>query len=133
MSISHARALALILASVAIAVAGCGGSSNKSGGTGAGTGAVPPASTTGGTGTSATSRTGALPLSTKVNSAAYRAYAQRGLAQIPGVTPASIPKIINCVVQKQLSQGITTLAEVKMHTAEVQADGRACARAAGLH
>ncbi len=127
MSTFHMRPLALILASVAIAVAGCGGSSNKSGGTGTGA----PASTTGGTGTSASS--GALPLSTKVNSAAYRAYAERGLAQISGVTSASIPKIINCVVQKQLSQGITTLAAVKTHKSQVQADGTACAKAAGLH
>jgi hypothetical protein len=127
MSTLHMRPLALVLASAAIAVAGCGGSSNKSGGTGTGA----PASTTGGTGTSATS--GSLPLSTKVNSAAYRAYAQQGLAQIPGVTSTSIPKIINCVVQKQLSQGITTLAAVKTHKSEVSADGRSCARAAGLH
>lgn len=113
--------LVSLLAVTAIAVAGCGGSSKPSG---------TPAGSGGGTGTSISS---ALPPSTKVGSAAYRAFVARGLAQIPGVPHSAIPKIISCVIQKELSQGVTTVGAVKSHGAQVQADGVACARAAGLH
>lgn len=117
--------LVLALTTAVIAVAGCGGSSKPAGNTNA-----PPAGTTAGTGTSVTASP--LPPSTKINSPAYRAFAERGLAQIPGVTASAIPRIIDCVVQKQLSQGITTVGAVKTHRSQVNADGVACAHQAGL-
>lgn len=112
----------LLALTVAIAVAGCGGSSKNPSGTPAGTGA--------GTGTSAPS---VLAPSTKVGSPAYRAFTARGLALIPGVPKAAIPKIINCVVQKELAQGVSTVGAVNSHRTQVRADGVDCARAAGLH
>jgi hypothetical protein len=115
--------LAVVLTTAAIAIAGCGGSSKNS--------SSPPASTSAGTGTS-NSSTSVLPLSTKVTSPIYRAVAERGLAQIPGVPKSAIGKIIDCVIQKQLSQGITTIGDVKTHKPEVNADGVACAHQVGL-
>lgn len=115
--------LALVLSTAAIAIAGCGGSSKHS--------SPPPASTGAGTGTSGAS-TSAPPLSTKITSPLYRSFAEHGLAQIPGVPKSAIGGIIDCVIQKQLSQGITTIGDVKTHTSQVNADGVACAHQAGL-
>jgi hypothetical protein len=115
--------LALVLTTAAIAIAGCGGSSKPS--------SSPPASTGTGTGTSS-SLTSALPLSTKITSPLYRSFAEHGLAQIPGVPKSDLGKIIDCVIQKQLSQGITTIGDVKTHSSQVKADGVACARQVGL-
>jgi hypothetical protein len=111
-------ALVLLLTTLTLAVAGCGGSSKKPSGSGAGTGTSVPS---------------VLSPSTKVSSAAYRAFTERGLAQIPGVPKAAISKIVTCVVQKELSQGVTTVAAVKVHASQVRSDGITCARAAGLH
>lgn len=115
--------LTVALTAAAIAIAGCGGSSKHS--------SSPPASTSSGTGTSSSS-TSVLSPSTKITSATYRAFAARGLAQIPGVPQSAIGKIIDCVIQKQLSQGITTIGDVKTHKPEVNADGVACAHQVGL-
>jgi hypothetical protein len=114
--------LVLVLTTTAITVAGCGGSSKSPSGA--------PAGSRAGT---ATSVPAALQPSTKVASAAYRAFAERGLAQIPGVPTAAIPKIISCVVQKELAQGITTVGAVNSHRSQVRTDGVDCARTAGLH
>lgn len=113
------RPLALSWTVAAIAIAGCGGSSSKpSGGT---------------SGRASTGLPSKLLPSTKVSSSTYRSFAERGLARIPGVPAGAIPKIVNCVIQKELAQGIITLADVKTHQSEARADGVACAHAAGLH
>jgi hypothetical protein len=70
--------------------------------------------------------------STEVNSPIYRAFVGRGLGRIPGVPRRAIPRITGCVIQKQLSQGIKTVADANAHRSEVTADGVDCAHAAGL-
>lgn len=111
--------LSLALITTAIAITGCGGSSHTPAGGGSGTG-------------TSNSIPQALPPSTQVSSAVYRAFVERGLAQIPGVPKQAIPGITRCVVQKQLSQSIRTVRDVNAHRSEVSADGVACAHAAGL-
>lgn len=110
--------LALALITMAIGISGCGGSSHTpapGGGTGT-SNPLPPA----------------LSPSTQVSSAVYRAFVERGLAQIPGVPKQAIPGITRCVIQKQLSQSIRTVRDVNAHRSEVSADGVTCAHAAGL-
>jgi hypothetical protein len=118
----HMRRLALILSASAIALAGCGGSSKKSA----------PASS-GGTGTSgSTNSSSILSPSTPVNSTGYRTALASRLAQIPGLPSADIPKIVNCAVQKLVSQGIKTVGDVHSHASQANQDGEACAKALGL-
>ena len=110
--------LTLGLITAAITLSGCGGSSNgqASGGATGTSGPLPEV----------------LPPSTAVSSPVYRAFVERGLARIPGVPRQAIPGITRCVIQKQLSQSITTVGDVNAHRTEVSADGVACAHTAGL-
>jgi hypothetical protein len=107
--------LTLALTAAAIAAAGCGGPNGTTG--------------TGASGSGAS----VLPASTPISSPTYRAFAERGLAQIPGVPRSAIPKIVDCVIQRERSQGITTVGALRDHQSQVRADGVACAHQAGLN
>lgn len=129
MRTSSMRLITVALATAAVAVAGCGGgSSNK----------PPPSPALGGTGTGAgagtsTSGGAAITPSTSVTAPAYRTALIQRISQVNGVSAAQVPKIADCVIKKELSQGLKTIADVSAHSSEATTDGEDCARAAGVH
>lgn len=128
MRTSRMRLGAVGLATAAIALAGCGGGSGQKASTTPASGGT---STTGSTGTSGGS--GAIPPSTSITSPVWAAALTRRIAEIPGISSSQIQQIVHCTIQKEVSEGLKTIADVKAHITQANADAKQCALAAGVH